>query len=95
MPRLNPSTSPQVEAESVLSHAKEAESQGFSSRPTLASEVMPRWGMANVGETHFPPELLIEKSKGLKWKHVFITLQKKPDLLLKEDPALLKYGAEA
>ena len=33
----------------MVSRAKEAESQGFSSRPTLASEAMPRWGMANVG----------------------------------------------
>ena len=61
VPRLNPKPSPQVEAGSVLNHAKEAESQGFTARPTLASEGMPRWGMTNVGETYFPPERSIEK----------------------------------
>ncbi len=45
----------------MLRHAKEAESQGFTSRPTLASEAMPRWGMANVGETYFPPEHSLNK----------------------------------
>jgi hypothetical protein len=44
----------------VVRHAKEAESQGSSSRPTLASAAMPRWGMANVGKTHFPTKCLIE-----------------------------------
>jgi len=46
----------------VVSHAKEAECQGFTARPTLASEAMPRWGRANVGETHFPLNLLIVDS---------------------------------
>ena len=62
--RASPHPSPAsvfVAAGSVSSHAKEAECQGFAARPTLASEAMPRWGMANVGETHFPPALALIK----------------------------------
>ena len=63
VPRLNPSRLLlNAEAGSVVSHAKEAECHGFKARPTLASEAMPRWGMANVGETHFPRELSISSS---------------------------------
>jgi hypothetical protein len=45
----------------VVRHAKEAERQGFSARPTLASAAMPRWGMANVDEAHFPTEFFIRR----------------------------------
>jgi hypothetical protein len=60
----------------VLRHAKEAESHGFSSRPTLASEAMPRWSMANVGETYFPTKYLINRkinvlSEWLSFLHDF------------------------
>ena len=61
LPRFNPS--PSLVSGSVgkcVEHAKEAESQGFPARPTLASAAMPRWGMANVGETHLSAELLRE-----------------------------------
>jgi hypothetical protein len=50
-----------------VSHAKEAESHGFLSRPTLVSEAMIsnsffiRRIMTNIGETHFPTEYLIKE----------------------------------